>query len=106
QGVDRWRRTEKHRRLGRAGRRAPGGAEGHETRKLNCRDLGLIVTGLQWLPAALLALLMAGSIAGAAEPTPSWVELAANGGLSVRAVVAGRPRPTVSRGGLGVPIAP
>ena len=62
------------------------------------------MTGLQWLPAALLALLMAGSVAGAAEPTPSWVELAANGGLSVRAVVAGAPCPVVSADGAGLPM--
>ena len=62
------------------------------------------MTGLQWILAALLALLMAGSVAGAAEPTPSWVELAANGGLSVRAVVAGAPCPAVSADGAGLPM--
>src|SRR5437762_12243254 len=43
-------------------------------------------------------------VAGAAEPTPFWVELAANGGLSVRAVVAGAPCPAGSADGAGLPI--
>src|SRR5204863_7809880 len=43
-------------------------------------------------------------VAGAAEPTPSWVELAANGGLSVRAIVAGACCPACGADGGGVTV--
>src|SRR5437763_9783758 len=44
-------------------------------------------------------------VAGAAELAPSWVELAATGQLSVRAVVvAGAPCPAVSADGAGLAV--
>jgi hypothetical protein len=58
------------------------------------------VTGLRRLLVALAASLIAGSAAAVELPAP-WVELAANGELSVRAVVApGAPCPPVSADGV------
>ena len=58
------------------------------------------MTGVHRLLAAFAALLIAGSAAAAAELPVPWVELAANGELSIRAVVApGAPCPPVSADG-------
>src|SRR5437763_8287828 len=104
QGADRRRECQECRRMGRPRRCASRRAEGHEARKLmSARHASAhaMMSGLRRrLAAILLGLSVGATPVMAADLPTSWVELAADGAVSVRTVVAsGASCPSVSADG-------